>query len=217
MKVGDRVKVFGRAGLIQFTGETGIVKGRKMDSNLSYTIQFDTIFSDELHDGDISDKNDCYWVSYDNLKPIDQDEIDYVVRPPYVYAIKDGEIGISKCHSDDKFDEEFGKKLAKARLEGDKATENEILGVVDWDKVEVGTPISFEARSGIYCRYFYKLEGDILWTFRDGSDLFTIERAGCGQLSSWDYFSNLKTLTQEEVDKIKSENFKKLKERRKNK
>jgi len=71
---------------------------------------------------------DCFWVDPEHFK-LKKDDSKTIVKvsPPYVYALKDGKVGISKCRDSDEFDEEFGKKLAEAKLNGDKKEEESLI------------------------------------------------------------------------------------------
>ena len=63
-----------------------------------------------------------------------------VIEKPYIYAISKGKVGISKCKVADDFDEEFGKKLAIARLNEDAEEEARLI-----EEKFPHTPILFDS------------------------------------------------------------------------
>jgi len=70
----------------------------------------------------------CFWVDSEHFK-LKKDDSKAIVKaiPPFVYALKDGKVGIAQCRDGDEFDEKFGTKLALARLSNDDVGAKELI------------------------------------------------------------------------------------------
>lgn len=124
-------------------------------------------------------------------KPENDTTTRIVVQQPYIYALKNGKVGLAKCHKDDTFNPIFGKGLAIARLEGDKEKEDELLGVVDWSKVRRNAKVRVNGLN----RHFYTYRGEVVYCYPKGKSEWTHNNEG---LIAYSLDSNIIQLIEED-------------------